>query len=92
MEDLSLFLVIKILVDTSPLKKNLLMLEHRNEDRRIAILMIEAAKTQLKSHYDSHVHQRTFSEGDLVLIYDQSHDNIGKGKFESMWYGPSVIH
>ena len=32
-----------------------------------------------------------FNEGDLVLIYDQRHDKLGKGKFESMWYGPFII-
>ena len=53
---------------------------------------IEASKTQSKSHFDSHVHPRTFSEGDLVLIYDQANDKLGKKKFESMWYGPYVVH
>ena len=54
--------------------------------------MIEAAKTWSKSHYESHVHPCTFSEGDLVLIYNQTNDKLGKGKFDSMWYGPYVIH
>ena len=54
--------------------------------------MIKAAKTWSNSHYDSHVHPCTFSEGDLVLVYDQANDNLGKGKFDSMWYGPYVIH
>ena len=50
------------------------------------------AKTRSKVHYDSHVHPRTFSEGDIVLVYDQPNDKLGKGKFDSMWYGPYVIH
>ena len=54
--------------------------------------MIEVAKTWLKSHFDSHFHPRTFSEGDLVLVYDQANDKLGKGKFDSMWYGPYIIH
>ena len=54
--------------------------------------MIEVDKTRSKSHYDSHVHPCTFSEGDLVLVYNQACDKTGKGKFESMWYGPYVIH
>ena len=54
--------------------------------------MIEATKTQSKSHYDSHVHPHTFREGDLVLVYDQANDNIAKENFDSMWYGPYVIH
>ena len=68
------------------------MLEKTNEDCLSSLQMIEAAKNHSKSHYDSHVHPRTFSEGDLVLVYEQAHDKIGKGNFESMWYGPYVIH
>ena len=33
----------------------------------------------------------TFSEGDLVLVYDQDKDTLGVGKFESLWYGPYII-
>ena len=32
-----------------------------------------------------------FNEGDLVLTYDQRHDKLGKGKIESMWYGPFIV-
>ena len=41
--------------------------------------------------YDKSVQPRVFNEGDLVLTYDQRYDKLGKGKFESMWYGPFVI-
>ena len=34
---------------------------------------------------------RTFSEGDMVMVYDQPNDKLGKGKFESMWYVPYVV-
>ena len=54
--------------------------------------MIKAMKTQLKSHFDSHFHPHTFNEGDLVLVYDQAKNKLGKGKFDSMWYNPYVIH
>ena len=63
-------LVDKLLPDTSPLEEPLLMLEEANKDRRATLQMIEAAKTWSKSHDDSHIHPRTFSEGDLVLVYD----------------------
>ena len=49
-------------------------------------------KTRSKSHYNAHVCPRTFSEGDMVLVYDQRNDKLGKGKFESMWYGPYIVH
>ena len=32
-----------------------------------------------------------FSEGDLVLVYDQDKDTLGAGKFEPLWYGPYII-
>ena len=54
--------------------------------------MIEPTKIQSKSHYDSHVHSHTFSEGWLVLVYDQVNYKLGKGMSDSMWYGPYVIH
>ena len=68
------------------------MLKQTDEDHRVSLQMIKAAKTRSKSHYDSHIHPRTFNKGDLFLFYDRAHDKAGKGKFESMWYGPYVIH
>ena len=32
-----------------------------------------------------------FSEGDLVLVYDQANDKLGAGKFEPMWHGPYIF-
>ena len=34
---------------------------------------------------------RTFSEGDLVLVYDQDKDILEVGKFEPLWYSPYII-
>ena len=51
----------------------------------------EAHKKHVKAQYDKSVQPRAFNEGDLVLTYDQRYDKRGKGKFESMWYGPFVI-
>ena len=28
----------------------------------------------------------------MDLVYNKPNDKLGKGKFESMWYGPYVIH
>ena len=89
---LSLRLVVELLPDTSPLEQGLLMLEQTTEERCVVLQIIEAVKNRLKSHYDSHVHPRTFREGDLVLVCDQANDKLGKGKFDSMWYGPYVIY
>ena len=37
------------------------------------------------------VQPRSFNEGDLVLTYDQKHDKMEAGKFESMWHGPYIV-
>lgn len=41
--------------------------------------------------YDKSVKPRVFSEGDLVLVYDQKNDTLGVGKFVSMWLGPYIV-
>ena len=51
----------------------------------------EAHKKCVKEQYEKSVQPRVFNEGDLVLTYDQRHDKLRKGKFESMWYSPSVV-
>ena len=48
-------------------------------------------KKHVKAQYDKSIQPHVFNEGDLVLIYDKRYDKLGKGKFESMWYGPFVI-
>ena len=88
----SLLLAIELLPDTSPLEECLTLLEQTNEDCHTALQAIETTKTRLKSHFDSHVHPRTFSEGDMVLGYEQANDKLGKGNFETMWYSSYVIH
>lgn len=37
------------------------------------------------------MHPKVFSEGDLVLVYDQDKNKMGAGKFKPMWYGHFVI-
>ena len=32
-----------------------------------------------------------FSEGDLVLVYDQDNDKIRKEKFVPKWFGPLIV-
>ena len=45
----------------------------------------------MKSQYDWSVRPRVFSEGDLVLVYDQDNDKLGARKFEPMWHGPYIV-
>ena len=45
----------------------------------------------MKSQYDRNVTPRNFSEGDLVLLYDQENDKLGVGKFVPMWHGFYIL-
>ena len=45
----------------------------------------------MKARYDQSVCPRNFSEGDLVLVYDQDKDILGAGKFVSMWLSPYIV-
>lgn len=45
----------------------------------------------MKAWYDLSVTPRVFSEGDLVLVYDQANDKLRAGKFEPMLRGPYIF-
>jgi hypothetical protein len=50
----------------------------------------EAHKQKFKCHYDWSIHPLIFSEGDLVLVYDQDKDPLGACKFKAMWFKPFI--
>ena len=54
-------------------------------------MALELNKRRIKVQYDKSVHPRRFSEGDLVLLWDQPKEPLGEGKFNPMWHGPYVI-
>jgi hypothetical protein len=58
---------------------------------RDVILVIETQKKHVKAQYDNNVKPCVFSEGDLVLLYEQDHDLLGAGKFDPMWCGPYIV-
>ena len=66
-------------------------LEHLDETRRDAATANEAHKHHVKLQYDKSIHPRIFSEGDLILMYDQASDALGAGKFVTMWHGPYIV-
>ena len=51
----------------------------------------KAHKNRVKSQYDKSVKPRIFSEGELVLLWDQDKEPLGAGKFRSIWLGPYVM-
>jgi len=84
-------LVVQLFPDTSPLEERLVHLEQLNEQCRDAALANEAHKHKVKFQYDRFVRPWIFSEGDLVLVYDQDKDPLGAGKFKPMWFGPFIV-
>ena len=62
-----------------------------DETCREAQLTNEAHKRHIKAQYDKNVQPRIFSEGDLVLLYDQEADKLGTGKFNLLWHGPYIV-
>eukprot|EP00253_Pinus_taeda_P035900 PITA_35900 len=87
----SLKLAIELLSETSSLEGHLIHLEHLDEQRRDTTIINKAHKKRIKTQYDKVVHPQVFSEGNLVLVYDQDKDALGVGKFKSMWYGPFIV-
>ena len=87
----SLKLAIELLPDTSPLEERLVHLEQLDEQRQDALVALEVNKYRVKVQYDKSVCPRRFSEGDLVLLWDQPKEPFGAGNFNPMWHGPYVI-
>ena len=54
-------------------------------------MALEVNKHHVKSHYDKSFHPWKFSEGDLVLLYDQASEPLGAGKFNPMCHIPYVV-
>ena len=73
----SLKLAVQLLPNTSPLKERLVHLEQLDEQRHDVALANDADKHKVKCHYDRFICPRIFSEGDLVLVYDQDKDLLG---------------
>ena len=53
-------------------------------------MALEVYKRHVKVQYDKSVHPRRFSEGDLVLLWDQLKEPLWVGKFNPMWRGSYV--
>ena len=84
-------LTVELLPHTSEEEQRLLYLSHLDEIRRDAMFANESHKKSIKKQYDRAVKLCTFSEGDLVLVYDHDNDTFGTRKFEPLWYGPYIV-
>ena len=52
---------------------------------------LEVNKHCVKDKYDKPIHPRKFSEGDLVLLWDQAKEPLGARNFNPIWHGPYVV-
>ena len=87
----SLKLAIELLPDNSPLEERLVHLEQLDEQCRDALVALEVNKHCVKVQYDNSIRPRRFSEGYLVLLWDQPKEPLGEGKFNPMWRGPYMV-
>jgi hypothetical protein len=87
----SLKLAVELFLETSFLEECLLYLEHLDEKLHDAASANEAHKQRVKCRYDRSVHPQIFSEGNLVLVYDQDKDALGERKLKPMWFGPFIV-
>ena len=72
---LSLKITVEILPNTSIEEERFLYLTNLDDNRRDVALANEAQKKCIKAQYDKSVQPRVFNEGDLVLTYDQRHED-----------------
>jgi hypothetical protein len=49
-------------------------------------------KEQIKRWYDERLKKKEFKEGDKVLLYNSRFITFGKGKLQSKWDEPYVVH
>ena len=59
-------------------------LEHLDEQCRDALTANQAHKNRVKTQYDKSVKPRAFSEGELVLPWDQDKEPMRAGKFKAV--------
>jgi hypothetical protein len=49
-------------------------------------------KERINRWYDKRLKKKEFKEGDKVLLYNSRFKTFGKGKLQSKWDGPYVVH
>jgi hypothetical protein len=49
-------------------------------------------KERIKRWYDKRLKKKEFEEGEKVLLYNSRFKTFGKGKLQSKWDGPYIVH
>ena len=71
--------------------KRMLEIDELEELRNDAYFNSKIAKDRQKKWHDQLITQKTFNQGDQVLLYD-SKLHLFPGKLKSRWTGPFIIH
>ena len=54
-------------------------------------MALEVKNHRVSTQYDKSIHPQNFSEGDLILLYDQASEPLGARNFNPMWHGPYIV-
>lgn len=87
----SLKLVYKLIPNTPVEEECFLYLHFLDDNHRVVGLENEAHKKHVKFQYDHFICPQVFSEGNMILVYDQDHENIGARKFKLVWHAPYIV-
>ena len=74
------------------------LLELKGESSELEELRLKAYnsatiyKERMKRWYDKRLQTKEFKEGDKVLLYNSRFKLFGKGKLQSKWDRPYVVH
>jgi transposase InsO family protein len=72
--------------------KRRIQISELEEMRLIAYENAIIYKERIKRWNDKRFKNKEFKEGDKVLLYNSRFKTFGKGKLQSKWDGPSVVH
>jgi hypothetical protein len=78
-------------LDTTVIKRRI-QISELEEMRLKAYENASIYKEIIKRWYDKRLKKKEFKEGDEVLLYNSRFKTFGKGKLQSKWDGPYVVH
>ena len=72
--------------------KRKIQISNLDEARLKACHNASIYKERTKRWFDKRIQKKEFKEGDKVLLYNSRFKLFGKGKLQSKWDGPYIVH
>jgi hypothetical protein len=72
--------------------KRRIQISELEEMRLKAYENVSIYKAMIKRWYDKRLKKKEFKEGDKVLLYNSRFKTFGKGKLQSKWDRPYIVH